>query len=74
MNAESIVDLDDAWRRLGSHEGYPASVCTNMSTPEHPHGAATCAAIAIDIKRRQIYAVSGFTHNVEPERFHFSES
>jgi isopenicillin-N N-acyltransferase-like protein len=66
-----IVDVLDAWHRLGSTDGYPRSVCTNMSTPEHPHGAATCSAIAMNLTTREILAAGGFTHNVAPTRFGF---
>ncbi|MBL4634544.1 MAG: hypothetical protein JKY56_11765 [Kofleriaceae bacterium] len=73
LAASPIADVNDAWLRLGSHEGYPRSICTNMATPEHPHAAATCAGIAIDIGAREILAVAGFTHEVRPERFGFDE-
>lgn len=69
-----IADVEDAFVRLGSHEGYPRSICTNMSTPENPHAAATCGGIAIDSVGRRVLAVAGFTHNVEPEVFEFTSS
>lgn len=69
-----IVDVNDLWKRLGSHEGYPRSICTNMSTPENPHAAATCAGIAIDMRKREVLAVAGFTHAVRPERFVVSKA
>jgi isopenicillin-N N-acyltransferase-like protein len=65
-------DVADLWQRLGSEDGYPKSVCTNMSTPENPHGSATCGAIAMHLERRQLYAAPGLVHNVRPERFAFS--
>ncbi len=71
LNEVAIADVRDAWKRLGSHKGYPRSICTNMSTPENPHAAATCAGIAIDIAGKEILAVSGLTHNVDPERYIF---
>jgi isopenicillin-N N-acyltransferase like protein len=64
-----IADLDDAWRRLGSDDGWPRSVCTNMATPESPHGAATCGAIAINLDRGELWAQQGFIHNVAAERW-----
>lgn len=66
-----ITDAMDAWLRLGSTDGYPRSVCTNMSTPENPHGAATCSAIAMNLTTREIFAAGGLIHNVAPERFGF---
>ncbi|MCP4444498.1 MAG: hypothetical protein GY811_04025 [Myxococcales bacterium] len=71
LDASPIVSIDDAWGRLGSHDGYPRSICTNMSTPEAPHAAATCAGIAMAPRGRRLYAVAGFTHNVKPEEFSF---
>ncbi len=65
-----IADLGDAWRRLGSEEGWPRSVCTNMATPESPHGAATCGAIAMNIDSGELWAQQGFIHNVAAERWH----
>jgi isopenicillin-N N-acyltransferase-like protein len=69
--AAPIADVRDAWRRLGSTEGYPRSVCTNMATPQTPHAAATCGAIAIDLAGRFALAEAGFPNNVEPHRFDF---
>lgn len=65
----TLSGMDEAWRLLGSHDGYPKSVCTNMTTPETPHGVATCAAVAFDHKKRQLWACAGFSHHVAPEVF-----
>jgi isopenicillin-N N-acyltransferase-like protein len=65
-----IDGLADAWRRLGSEDGWPRSVCTNMATPEAPHGAATCGAIAMNLDTGELWAQQGFVHNVAPEKFH----
>ena len=65
-----IADLDDAWKRLGSEDGWPRSVCTNMATPESPHGAATCGAIAMNLDTGELWAQQGFIHNVAPEKWH----
>ena len=64
-----LADLDDAWRRLGSEDGWPRSVCTNLATPEAPHGVATCGAIAMNLDTGELHAQQGFIHNVAPERF-----
>ncbi len=64
-----VRDLDDAWRRLGSVEGWPRSICTNMATPESPHGAATCGAIAMNVDSGDLWAQQGFIHNVAAERW-----
>ncbi len=63
-----VHDLADAWRRLGSDDGWPRSICTNMSTPESPHGAATCGAIAMNLDTGEVWAQQGFIHNVAAEK------
>jgi isopenicillin-N N-acyltransferase-like protein len=64
-----VRDLADAWARLGSEDGWPRSVCTNVATPEAPHGAATCGAIAMNVDTGEVWAQQGFVHNVAPEKF-----
>ena len=61
--------LDDIWRALGSDDGWPRSVCTNVATPEAPHGAATCGAIAMNLDTGEVWAQQGFIHNVAAETF-----
>ncbi len=67
-----IANLDDAWARLGSEDGWPRSICTNMATPEAPHGAATCGAIAMNLDTGELYAQQGLVHNVAPEKWWLS--
>ncbi len=69
LAASGVADLGDAWRRLGSEDGWPRSVCTNMATPESPHGAATCGAIAMNLDTGELWAQQGFIHNVAAERW-----
>jgi isopenicillin-N N-acyltransferase-like protein len=64
-----VEDLDDAWLLLGSDEGWPRSVCTNMATAENPHGAATCGAVAMNLTTGELWAQQGFIHNVVPEKW-----
>jgi len=64
-----VGDLGDAWQRLGSEDGWPRSVCTNMATPESPHGAATCGAIAMNLDTGELWAQQGLVHNVAAERW-----
>ncbi len=72
--ADAPIDgMADAWERLGSQDNYPRSVCTNMSTPENPHGTATCAALAMNLSARQVWAAGGMIHNVAAETFGFEE-
>jgi isopenicillin-N N-acyltransferase-like protein len=64
-----VHDLDDAWQRLGSTDGWPRSICTNMATPEAPHGVATCGAIAMNLITGELYVQQGFINHVKPERY-----
>lgn len=58
----------DAYERMGSQEGFPGSICTNQTTPETPHAPATCGAISLDLKKREMLCVAGFPHNVAPKK------
>ncbi|MGE0870645.1 MAG: C45 family autoproteolytic acyltransferase/hydrolase [Kofleriaceae bacterium] len=69
MARAEIADLADAWRRLGSEDGWPRSVCTNMATPQAPHGAATCGAIAMNLDTGELWAQQGSIHNVAAEKW-----
>ncbi|MBS1119558.1 MAG: peptidase acyl-coenzyme A:6-aminopenicillanic acid acyl-transferase [Deltaproteobacteria bacterium] len=64
-----VANLEDAWKRLGSDEGWPRSICTNLATPESPHGAATCGAIAANLDTGELWAQQGFIHNVAAEKW-----
>ncbi len=66
LGARQVRDLEDVWARLGSTEGWPKSVCTNMSTPENPHGTATCGAIAMNLDSGEVWAQGGFVNHVRP--------
>jgi isopenicillin-N N-acyltransferase like protein len=66
---EALRDLDDAWKRLGSEDGWPRSVCTNMATPEAPHGTATCGAVAMNLDTGEWWGQQGLIHNVAPEKW-----
>jgi isopenicillin-N N-acyltransferase like protein len=69
LAARPVSDLDDAWRRLGSQEGWPRSVSTNLATPQNPHGAATCGAIAMNLDSGELWAQAGFITNVAADKF-----
>lgn len=69
LGAQPIRDLDDVWTRMGSQDGWPRSITTNMSTPENPHGTATCGAVAMNLDTGEVWAQAGFVTNVAAERF-----
>ncbi|MEZ4368163.1 MAG: C45 family peptidase [Kofleriaceae bacterium] len=64
-----IADLADVWRRLGSQDGWPRSVSTNLATPEAPHGAATAGAVAMNLDTGELWGQGGFITNVKPDVF-----
>jgi isopenicillin-N N-acyltransferase-like protein len=70
LGARPVADLADVWTRMGSQEGWPKSVMTNMATPENPHGTATCGAVAMNLDTGELWAQAGFVTNVAAERFH----
>ena len=70
--ATPIVDAADAFVRLGSEVGYPRSVCTNMSSAQRPHAAATCGALSINTKTKRMLACAGFPHGATPTVFEVS--
>ena len=69
LGARPVLDLEDAWTRLGSQDGWPKSVCTNMATAENPHGTATCGAIAMNLDTSEVWAQAGFITHVAPVEF-----
>ena len=64
-----LRDLEDAWTRLGSDEGWPRSICANLSTPESPHAPATCGAIAMNLDTGVVWAQQGLIHNVASQKW-----
>ena len=59
-----IASGADLWTRLGSHEGYPRSVCTHLASPSSPHAMLTCAGLLLDLGRRVVHANPGCLHEV----------
>ncbi len=69
LGGAALGGLKDAWARMGSQDGWPKSVCTNMATPEHPHGTATCGAIACNLDTGMVLGQGGLITHVRPELF-----
>jgi isopenicillin-N N-acyltransferase-like protein len=59
------------WARLGSHEGYPRSLCTHLATEASPHAMATCAGVLMRPRSSTLWASAGCLHEATPERFTF---
>jgi isopenicillin-N N-acyltransferase-like protein len=64
LRARPIENGADLWSRLGSHEGYPRSVCTHLASPTSPHAMLTCAGLLLDLGRRVVHAHPGCIHDV----------
>lgn len=65
----AIADRADLWRRLGSHDGYPRSICTHMASPTQPHAMLTCGALVMDLPARLLWAAAGCIHGARPHTF-----
>ncbi len=64
-----IADARDLWARLGSHDGYPRSVCTHLASEAEPHAMLTCAGILMDLSARRVWAAPGCIHGAVPSEF-----
>lgn len=71
VRARAIAGREDLWTRLGTHDGYPKSVCTHMATPEAPHKMRTCGGLAMDLERKDVWAAAGCLHHARPHVFDF---
>jgi isopenicillin-N N-acyltransferase-like protein len=70
--AKPLEGAMDLFARLGSHKGYPRSVCAHLATESSPHAMLTCAGIVMDLSARRVWAAPGCIHGVTPESFAFS--
>jgi isopenicillin-N N-acyltransferase like protein len=71
LRDRAVAGRTDLWDRLGSHEGYPRSVCTHLGTEEDPHAMQTCGAIAMDLGSPDLWAAAGCIHRTRPHVFTF---
>jgi isopenicillin-N N-acyltransferase-like protein len=71
ISARPIEGRHDLWTRLGSHEGYPRSVCTHLASDAAPHAMKTCGGMLTDPDRRALYAHRGCINGTEPTRYGF---
>jgi isopenicillin-N N-acyltransferase-like protein len=66
-----LAGRDDLWARLGSHDGYPRSICTHLATADAPDAMLTCAGIAMNLTQRRMWAVAGCVHDGTPVELAF---
>jgi isopenicillin-N N-acyltransferase-like protein len=71
IDSRPIESRRDLWQRLGSHEGYPKSVCAHLSGPKAPHAMRTCGGLVMDLERVDLWTTSGCMNRARPEVFSF---
>ncbi|MGF1466908.1 MAG: C45 family autoproteolytic acyltransferase/hydrolase [Sandaracinaceae bacterium] len=69
LDEAPIAGRGDLWARLGSHDGYPRSVCTHLASPAFPHGMKTCGGLLMELGPRRLWAAAGCLNGVAPEAF-----
>ena len=70
---QPIKNGNDAWKLLSNTKGFPRSISTNMTTPENPHGTATCAGLVMIPKTGVVKSAAGFTHSSNPQDFNVED-
>lgn len=71
IDSRPLESARDVWARLGSHDGYPRSVCTHLASEAQPHAMLTCGGVLMDLSAKRIWAAPGCIHGVEPREFAF---
>ncbi len=62
--ASAPESLEELKAVLGSHDGYPRSVCSHVGGDE-PSASKTCGGVICDLKGRRMLAQSGCLHGAE---------
>ncbi len=61
------------WAFLGSHEGYPRSICSHVDDASgDPSASRTCGAMVMSCRSGEIYACSGCVHRPPPQPYTLS--
>ena len=66
----SVQDIKEV---LGSHEGYPRSICSHLKGDGDPSASKTCGAVVCDIARRELHAAPGCVHGADYRVFSVNE-
>lgn len=72
LKANPAPSADDLWKMMDCRDDFPRSLFTDRTTPENPHGVATCAKVLMDCKRLEIWARAGKDPDQTPKRFEWS--
>ena len=65
MGGETQLDIQRAKDILGSHEGYPRSICSHPLGDGDPSSSKTCGAVVCSIRDRALHAAAGCVHGAE---------
>lgn len=69
-----VRQFEDMWTHLGSHDGYPRSVCSHLASVDNPHASRTCGAITMNLSSVYAAAAPGCVHHAWPHRFEFERA
>ena len=59
------------WEMMACRDDFPRSLFTDRSTPENPHGVATCARVIFDCVRGEIWARAAKDEDQSPIKYGF---
>ncbi len=59
----------ELWEMMGCRENFPRSLFTDRSSPENPHGVATCARVLMDCARGELWARSALDEDQSMRKF-----
>lgn len=59
----------ELWDMMECKINFPHSLFTDRTTPDNPHGVATCARVLMDSVRGEIWARSGTDPDQSPQKF-----
>lgn len=62
-------DAEALWEMMACRKDFPNSLFTDRTTPDHPHGIATCARVLMDCRRGEIWARAGKDADQTPRKF-----
>ena len=62
----------ELWEMMACRDDFPRSLFTDRTSPENPHGVATCARVLMDCARGEIWARAGKDVDQTPRKFEWT--
>lgn len=59
------------WEMMACTDNFPNSLFTDRTTPDNPHGVATCARVIFDCLRGEVWARAAKDDDQAPKKYHF---